>query len=143
MADIVHSIEVAAAPEAIYPLVSTGPGFRAWWAEDVVMTSDGRVELGFFGRATVYRLHAISREAGAKVEWQIESGQEWAGTRLVFELEPRKAATLVRFEHAGWAAATEYFVSCNTTWGGLMFRLRAAAEGKAPGPLFLADGLAY
>jgi len=143
MADIVHSIEVSAAPEALYPLVSTGPGFRAWWAEDVAVMSDGRVELGFFGRATVYRLRAISREAGAKAEWQIETGQEWAGTRLVFELKPRKAATLVRFEHAGWAAATDYFVSCNTTWGGLMFRLRAAAEGKAPGPLFLADRLAY
>jgi hypothetical protein len=143
MADIVHSIEVAAAPEALYPLVSTGPGFRAWWAEDVAVTSDGRVELGFFGRATVYRLRAISQEAGAKAEWRIESGQEWAGTRLLFELEPRKAATLVRFEHAGWAAATEYFVSCNTTWGGLMFRLKAAAEGRAPGPLFMADGLAY
>lgn len=143
MADIVHGIEVAAAPEALYPLVSTGQGFRAWWAEDVAVMSDGGVELGFFGRATVYRLRAISREAGAKAEWQIESGQEWAGTRLVFELKPRKAVTFVRFEHAGWAAATEYFVSCNTTWGGLMFRLKAAAEGKAPGPLFLADGLAY
>jgi hypothetical protein len=143
MADIVHSIETAAEPAAIYPLVSTGPGFGAWWAEDVVVMPDGRVELGFFRRATVYRLHAIRRETGEKVEWRCESGQEWGGTRLVFELKPRKTATLVRFEHAGWAAATEYFVSCNTTWGGLMFRLKAAAEGKSPGPLFLADGLAY
>jgi hypothetical protein len=61
----------------------------------------------------------------------------------VFELEPRNGKTLVRFTHAGWAAATEYFVSCNTTWGALMYRLKAAAEGKAPGPLFLANSLAY
>ncbi len=37
----------------------------------------------------------------------------------------------------------DYFVSCNTTWGELMFRLNAAAEGKTPGPLFSAIGLAY
>lgn len=47
-----------------------------------------------------------------------------------------KRQSLLRFSHAGWQAETEYFVSCNTTWGELMFRLKAAAEGKNPGPLF-------
>ena len=35
MADIRHSIQIAAKPEAIYPLVSTAKGFSEWWAEDV------------------------------------------------------------------------------------------------------------
>jgi hypothetical protein len=113
MADIVHSIEVAAAPEAISPLVSTGPGFRAWWAEDVVVTSDGRVELGFFGRATVYRLRAISGEAVARVEWQCESGQEWSGTRMVFELSrerPRRS-----FASSTRAGLPQPSTSCRAT----------------------------
>ena len=38
---------------------------------------------------------------------------------------------------------TPFFVSCNTTWGGLMFRLRSAAEGKPSGPLFQKNSLAY
>ena len=143
MADIAHSIGAAAPPEALYPLVSNGPGFRAWWAQDVVVKPDGAVELGFFGRATVYRLRAIGLEPTRKAVWQCETGQEWSGTRLVFDLEVQGTTTLVRFTHAGWARATEFFVSCNTTWGGLMFRLKAAAEGRAPGPLFLAGGLAY
>ena len=143
MADIVHSVEVTAAAEVVYPLVSSGPGFQAWWAEDVVVTADGAAELGFFNRATVYRLRAVTLEAGRKAVWQVETGEEWRGTRLVFELEARKAATLVRFTHASWVKATEYFISCNTTWGALMYRLKAAAEGKAPGPLFLAGGLSY
>jgi hypothetical protein len=50
---------------------------------------------------------------------------------------------VLRFTHAGWAAATDYFFSCNTTWGALMMRLKAAAEGKSPGPLFVKDGMGY
>jgi hypothetical protein len=109
----------------------------------MVVMADGAVELGFFNRSTLYRLRAVSFEDLRKAAWQVETGEEWRGTRLVFEMEARKAATLVRFTHAGWAGASEYFVSCNTTWGALMYRLKAAAEGKAPGPLFLAGGLSY
>ncbi len=143
MADIVHRIEAAAGPEKVFPFVGSGAGFRAWWAEDVAVAPDGTAELGFFGRATVYRLKPLDLDAGRRAAWLCESGAEWSGTRLVFELEARKAATAVRFTHADWAKPTEYFESCNTTWGELMFRLKAVAEGRKPGPLFSAGGMAY
>jgi hypothetical protein len=47
------------------------------------------------------------------------------------------------FFHAQWRSETPYFTSCNTTWGELMFRLKAAAEGKPRGPLFRRSALAY
>jgi hypothetical protein len=72
-----------------------------------------------------------------------ETGAEWSGTHLVFRLEGRGGGTLVRFTHAGWQSETDYFVSCNTTWGELIFRLKSAAEGKSRGPLFLAADMAY
>jgi hypothetical protein len=50
---------------------------------------------------------------------------------------------VLRFSHADWAQASEFFTSCNTTWGELMYRLKFAAEGKNPGPLFRANSLAY
>ena len=143
MPDIFHRIEVSARSEAVFPRIASGPGFQEWWAEDVVVRPDGAVELGFFGRATVYRLRAVGLESARKAIWACETGQEWSGTRLLFELEAQGATTVVRFTHAGWARASDFFVSCNTTWGGLMFRLKAAAEGRAPGPLFLANSLAY
>lgn len=71
------------------------------------------------------------------------TGKEWDGTRIVFALKEDQGKTTVRFAHADWKAETDSFVSCNTTWGELMFRLKAAAEGKAPGPLFSMDGMAY
>jgi uncharacterized protein YndB with AHSA1/START domain len=143
MADIRHAISVAATPEQLYELVSSGKGFARWWAADVTEQAGGIVELGFFQRATVYRLQSVRLAAPAEALWICQSGKEWQGTRIEFSLQGVGANTMVHFLHAGWAAGTDYFIACNTTWGELMFRLKAAAEGKAPGPLFLKDSLAY
>jgi len=142
MPDIQHAIQIASKPETVYPLIATAKGFSQWWASDI-SESGGAVDLGFFNRATVYRLRLQAGQPPVQAEWICESGAEWSGTRIAFRLEARGAGTLVRFRHAGWQAETEYFVSCNTTWGELMFRLKAAAEGKPRGPLFGANDLAY
>jgi len=140
MADIRHSIQISATPEQIYPLVSSGEGFGKWWAADITQPEE-TVDLGFFNRATVYRLRLISQNPPARAEWVCESGDEWSGTHLVFEMEGGKTGTLLQFAHAGWRSASAYFVSCNTTWGELMFRLKDAAEGAKPGPLFTQSGM--
>ena len=127
MADIQHSIQIAAKPEKVYPLVATAKGLGQWWATDIT-EPDGTVELGFFNRTTVYRLRLISSTPPSQVEWSVETGQEWTGTRIVFRLAAGGAGTVLRFTHAGWQSETDYFVSCNTTWGELMFRLKSAAD---------------
>jgi len=142
MPDILHAIQIPLPAESIYPLVSTARGFTQWWAEDVTLSGES-VELAFFNRNTVYRLRPKLLLPHNRAEWLVETGKEWAGTRIHFHLEPAKSGTLLRFFHAGWLEHTDYFTSCNTTWGELMFRLKAAAEGQARGPLFLRDSLAY
>jgi hypothetical protein len=142
MADIVHSIQISAPASAVHSLASTPGGLAKWWAADVSQPG-GTVELGFFNRQTVYRLKQQLNHPPDRVEWLCETGQEWSGTRLVFHVESRGNGSLLRFTHGGWQSATDYFVSCNTVWGELMFRLKAAAEGRSPGPLFLRDSLAY
>jgi hypothetical protein len=142
MPDIEHSVQIAAKPEVIYPLVATAEGFRKWWAADVTEPT-GAVELGFFNRASVYRLQLQTEKPPIEVEWSCETGAEWTGTRIRFRLEAGKAGTLLRFTHADWQATSDYFVSCNTAWGELMYRLKAVAEGKTLGPLFSTAGMAY
>ncbi len=142
MPDIKHAIQIAAPLETVYALVASGNGFEQWWAADVTKSADA-VELAFFNRTTVYRLQLQVDQPAIQAEWLCETGNEWAGTHLLFQLEPRGAGIFLRFAHIGWAAETEYFTCCNTTWGELIFRLKCAAEGKSRGPLFLADGLAY
>ena len=99
--------------------------------------------LDFFKRATVYGLQPVRIAAPRQAHWLCHTGKEWSGTGLLFDLAEQKGQTLLRFTHAGWQAETDYFISCNTTWGELMFRLKAAAEGKGVGPLFTATRLAY
>jgi hypothetical protein len=142
MPDIEHAIQIAATPDAIYPLFATATGFQQWWAADVT-EPEGAVELAFFNHTTVYRLRLEVDKSPTVAQWLCESGKEWSGTRIIFRLEPRGATTFLRFTHGGWQAATDYFTSCNTTWGELMFRLKSAAEGKSRGPLFLANDLAH
>jgi len=142
MADIQHAIQIAAAPETIYPLVATARGLSQWWAADITESSS-TVDLGFFNRATVYKLRLEIAKPPTHADWACQSGDEWGGTHIIFRVEARGAGSLLRFTHAGWRSETEYFVSCNTTWGALMYRLKAAAEGKPSGPLFLANDMAY
>ena len=140
MPNIQHVIQIAARPQAIYPLVATAMGFGQWWATDIT-ESGGTVELGFFNRATLYRLHLHHEKPPVHAEWVCETGDEWNSTRIIFQLEETKSGTQLRFSHADWRAQSDYFLSCNTTWGTLMFRLKAAAEGKNPGPLFSREGM--
>jgi hypothetical protein len=132
VADIQHAIQIASTPETVYPLIATAGAFGQWWATDIAEI-EGAVELGFFDRATVYRLRLAIDNPPVQAEWICETGDQWNGTHIIFRLEAGSSGSLLRF----------YFVSCNTTCGELMFRLKAAAEGKSPGPLFLASGTAY
>src|ERR1700685_1694827 len=81
MATIRHSILIDASPERIFPLVSSGHGFKQWWAADV--TEDvprDLVMLGFFNRTTVYTLHPARILEPTLAEWECQSGEEWNGT---------------------------------------------------------------
>lgn len=143
MPDIRHFITVAAPPDAVFPLVSTGPGFTRWWAEDMEQAAAGVVRLGFFDRQTVYALRPDTMMRPTRAAWRCESGEEWSGTRLVFDLAKQGEGTDLHFAHADWREGSQYFTMCNTTWGELMYRLKAAAEGRHPGPLFNRSALAY
>jgi len=144
MHEMKHAILIEAEPSKVYTLVSSAEGFRKWWAADVTEdAATNKVELGFFNRATSYRLHPTSLVSPLQAQWLCETGKEWSGTKLLFDLKADAGRTLLHFTHADWQAETEYFVSCTTVWGELMFRIKGTAEGKNPGPLFSGAGMAY
>lgn len=140
MPDIRLSVQIDASAAEVYPLISSGSGFAKWWAEDVSQGSNGAVDLGFFKRGIVYSVKVAKQNAPSQVQWACLNGKEWEGTKLLFQLSESKGQTLLTFTHAGWEKETDYFVSCSTTWGALMFRIKAAAEGRPRGPLFSKDG---
>jgi len=140
MPDIRHAIQIDVPAVQVHPLISSGSGLSKWWAEDMTICADGTVGLGFLNRATVYALKLVRNVSPSEAEWLCLSGKEWKGTTLSSHLSESKGQTLLRFTHANWEVDTDYFVSCNTTWGALMFRLKAVAEGKSAGPLFSMTG---
>jgi hypothetical protein len=141
MHELMHSIEITASPKAIFPLVSLPEGLQQWWAEDFTPV-DGGAELGFFERKTIYRLRSLTLIAPASAAWLCETGNEWEGTRLIFSLMPKGVKTELGPWHEGWRDITAYYVvSCDRTWGALLWRLKAAAEGKKPGLMFSKGGL--
>src|SRR5262249_43248483 len=135
MANIRLAVVVDAPGGQDFPLVATAHGLSRWGGSGLT-EKGGKVGLGFFKRATGYRLKLAKVQSPLRAEWQCVSGQEWNGTRIVFELASESGKTQVRFAHADWKDETDYFALCTTTWGELMYRLKATAEGKSPGPLF-------
>lgn len=67
---------------------------------------------------------------------------ELAGTELTWELRGDEGTasdgggTDVLFTHANWASTDGAFRICNSTWGALMYRLKAYAESGRSDPFF-------
>lgn len=144
MPDIRHLLQINAPPSTVFPLVATAKGFTQWWAADArdVTVPQSGVELRFGGGETVYRLRAETFLPPSHAAWACDSGLEWSGTQLIFVLVRQGPGTQLRFLHSDWQQESDYFTTCNTVWGELMFRLKAVAEGQTPGPLFSREGLA-
>jgi hypothetical protein len=143
MADIKHSVFIDAPRERVFPLIASGSGFARWCAGEVIEDySTGVIEAAFFNRPTVYRLKPIQNSTSWTTEWMCQRGQDWTGTRLLFELREANGKTQLRFTHSDWKSETDYFVSCTNVWKELMLRLKAAAEGEGLGPACPKDSLA-
>jgi hypothetical protein len=139
MVDLRHALDITAGPDRIRPFVDSAEGFMRWWAEDAISSDPHLVELGFFNRSTVYRLRR--EPADDAVLWRCESGDEWAGTLLVFRSLPQdQSRTRLEFTHGNWKTESPYFTQCNTVWGHLMFRLKAVVEGAPSAPFFTHAG---
>jgi uncharacterized protein YndB with AHSA1/START domain len=137
MADMIHEIRVAASPEAVYAAIATQDGLRGWWTADT--TAEPRAgtiaRLGFGHRASIFEMRVEALDPGRRVEWScLGDNEEWKGTRLTWTVDPDEGGTRLRFVHGGWRSTEGWFGVCNSTWGELMYRLKAYAETGAPRP---------
>jgi uncharacterized protein YndB with AHSA1/START domain len=121
MPNILHQIQINSTPEHVFDLIVSSEGFRSWWTHG----------------ATVLRMRIEELVAGRRVKWTcMGDPDEWERTEVEFHLAPKEGGVLLHFAHRGWRSLGGEYARCNTTWGGLMHRLKAAAEGHTPGPLF-------
>jgi len=137
MSEIRHLISIEAPPGKVYAALATSAGLGAWWTADS-RTDDkpgGEAEFGFDKRSVVYGMTAERLDPNRQVVWKCLGGHpEWIGTTLTWTIEPEDGGSLLRFSQSGWRAMTDMVATCNSTWGELMYRLKAYAEGDNPGP---------
>jgi uncharacterized protein YndB with AHSA1/START domain len=137
MADLKHQIPIQAAPENVFAAIATQGGMRSWWTADTQMEErvGGHAEFGFEKRQMVFKMTIEKLDPSKQVVMSCYGDHpEWNGTSLTWTLTHDKGVTTLRFNHSGWKAATEFYATCNSTWGELMYRLKDTLEGKHPGP---------
>ncbi len=146
MPEIRHEINIQAPPQKVYEALTTQAGLQSWWTSDTEAVPEvgSTAVFGFFNRTTIFRMRIDELTPAERVKWSCEGDiDEWIGTEIQFDLKPdEEARSSVHFQHKNWHSTEGIYAQCNTTWGNLMFRLKAFAEGKNPGPLFTINGMA-
>ena len=140
MSDIKHLLHIAAPREKVYEALTTIKGLSGWWTTQTTgeCKPGGIIQFRF---GTVGNdMKVITLKKNEWVLWECMAGpDDWIGTRLTFQLSDNAGKTLLRFEHAGWKNANDFFAGCTFTWGRYMESLRQLCQtGK--GEAFGSEG---
>lgn len=136
---MLHQIAVGAPRGDVFSALTTPAGLAGWWTADVeAKPKEGSAALfGFGDRSTVFVMRIEELIEAELVRWTCTGRtDEWEGTELTWELLGDDNATDVVFTHGNWDATGDVYRICNTTWGALLYRLKAYAETGDPDPLF-------
>jgi uncharacterized protein YndB with AHSA1/START domain len=137
MAELKHQIPVNAAPDKVYAALTTKEGLRGWWTADSTADAKqgGKAEFGFDKRSAVFRMTIKTLEPAKRVVWSCHGDHpEWDGTTLTWTIAQKDGTSTLRFAHSGWNSMSDFCEMCNSTWGELMYRLKAYVESGRPDP---------
>jgi len=117
------SFTVDRSPDEVFAAIND---VRGWWGG----TIDGPTAA--VGDVFTYRYEDAHRSVqritelvpGKRVVWHVDDAHlsftkdtgEWAGTDIIFDIEPTAAGTLVRFTHDGLVPEFECFTDCSAGW---------------------------
>ena len=130
--DFTTTLLVPATPQQVFDAVID---VRGWWSEAIEGRTDQLgAEFSFRFEDLHRSTHLITeRVPGRRVAWEtvdaqinfVADKQEWNGTRVVFEIEPRGDQTELRFTHVGLVPAIECYGKCSRAWTFHVGSLRA------------------
>lgn len=120
---ICHRFLIGAPAETVYAALTTQEGLAGWWTPDTIAKPEvGSVSRFAFGPDYYKEMRVEVLQPYSKVEWLcLKAFEEWIGTTLTFELEPRANGCILFFRHDGWKEYSEEFASCSFDWA-LFFR---------------------
>jgi uncharacterized protein YndB with AHSA1/START domain len=136
MADLTHLVHIDTPAAVVFKAITEQEGLAGWWTEETAAEDFiGGVYSFRFGDRYYNEMRVIERDPNSKVVWEcIEGDRQWIGTRIVFDLEDGGEKTILRFTHADWKTAGDFFAQCNYNWGLYMNSLKNYCETGSGDP---------
>ncbi len=141
---MVHELEIAAAPAAVYRAITTKEGQAAFWTpNNTTEPKQGSVaEFRFKAAPVPVRMRVDELAEGRRVAWTcLGEFPGWKDTRVTWELAAGEGGkgTKLTFRHgnlekAGYPEAA--LGSVNFTWAMVLARLKAYCETGKAHPFF-------
>ena len=135
MFTIYHDLQIGAPAGLVFSAVSTPAGLNTWWTRD----ASGQAEAGeifrlYFGDGYDWRAEVVACEPPHRFCLRMTSADaDWLGTSVSFDLRGAGTATRLRFEHAGWAEASDHFRQSSFCWATYLETMKRQLERAASG----------
>ena len=114
MADILHELTIAATAEQVYKAVTEQNDLASWWTKRT--TAQPKVgttaEFGFYGGQFTMKMQITDLKPNSRVDWKVlQSGPDWEGTRITWDLIPDDKGTKILFGHRDWTITNGSYAS--------------------------------
>lgn len=142
MKRILHTVHIAAPPEAVYAALTTEDGVTGWWTTKARLEpgQGGLIELTFHGDFHP-EMRQTRLERDRLVEWSCEAGHDnWRDNRFSFALGREGGATRLRFtQEYAQELADDTYGTYNFNWGYYLNSLKVYCETGTGSPYQVAD----
>jgi uncharacterized protein YndB with AHSA1/START domain len=137
---IALAVQVPAAPDRVFRILTSTEGQRATWTDDCEVSA-GHARFGFPGTPTQLRAE-VTTEPDRLVRMQVTEGfPHWERSTWEWVLTPADdGGTDVLFHHSGLDGGYPEieFARCAQTWARILDRLAPYADDGVPRPVFAA-----
>jgi uncharacterized protein YndB with AHSA1/START domain len=140
---VLHPLDIAAEPATVFQAITTYDGEAGFWTSnnDLEPTVGSTARFGFRGAHVDAKMRIDALDPDKQVRWtNLGDFPYWTGTTITWELAtgPEGAGTRLLFRHAGWPDdyPEQEFASVNFVWGQVLARLKGYCETGRPQPFF-------
>jgi uncharacterized protein YndB with AHSA1/START domain len=133
MAAIVKELTIEAAPGRVWEALTESKEIACWWTDDLSVTPEvGTLAEFRFSQGTfVIQFEVTELNQDEKVHWVTRQGPpqgHWAGTSVIWQLEPVQSGTNLIFTHDGFAQVDAVYEQTRGNWRYFLDSLKSYLE---------------
>ena len=133
MTAIVEELTIAAAPQRVFSALTQQDEIARWWTDDLSVTPEigSLAEFRFSQGTFVIQFEVAELEQDENVRWITRQGPStghWAGTSVIWQLEPVYNGTKVVFNHDGFIKKDYRYEMTRAWWEHFLGSLKSYLE---------------